>query len=437
MASEGEGASGLLVPEGKEQTSKLSRGQRISAREATIEIKKEEDGFAGVRTESLLHLPEFLSGLDEPLPESLASLAGEIKIDGVYGTEVKIDADAWGATFVTIVRIVTVIQLMQKNSAPVVVHLARVAFMILTILTNLTLQITVVLYISWYIVEPGVANVQESYMDFLRTVLDKDGNLKDAAWAAYDRKAEVCGLALLHRTFCYSMCMLWVLVGMNEARNVQRMLFHVWRLPTVEKVSSMLSFVQTRNFAVDGKCHVIGVTWPVRLSVILTVCLPRFWITIYLAMMGCRWLCSSRSPGEMILDSLKLAFVHKIDEVVYEVVLPLASRQQIHDTKMFFKTGTTPSSLRQISSTELNGYSRSCFYVVLTAVCVFGYIELYQTVLPGDLRHLHGLCGHWQNEIAKTVCHSRAFLGSQGCYPAVNMTSFEHFNRTAYEYRVY
>eukprot|EP00930_Biecheleria_cincta_P054839 TRINITY_DN41231_c0_g1_i1.p1 TRINITY_DN41231_c0_g1~~TRINITY_DN41231_c0_g1_i1.p1 ORF type:complete len:245 (+),score=14.93 TRINITY_DN41231_c0_g1_i1:3-737(+) len=244
---------------------------------------------------------------------------------------------------------------------------------------------------------------------------------------------------MLHRTFAYSMCMLWVLVGMNEARNVQRTLSHIWCLPTVARISSMLEFVQTGNFAADGKCHIVGLTRPVRIAICFAVCLPRIWVTFYLTSIGCRWLCASSGPGEMILNSLKLSFVHKIDEVVYEVVLPLVSRKQIADTKMFFRTGAQPSSLRQVSNTELTAYFRSAVYVLLTAICVFGYIELYQTVLPTDMRHLRGLCNHWRHETAKLVCDSHAIMGPGNCYPQVNLSSFEVFlhSSSAKNYRVH
>jgi len=380
--------------------------------------------FLHQKSNTSSHLEEFTNNMDEPLPPNLANLAGEVCVDGTYGTEVNIGGDAWGASFVALVRTLTVLHMMQRNGVSLPVHVARISFMVVTILTNLALQVTCVLYIDRFVVEPAVGDVQKSYIKFLSAVTDESGTFVASQWHNYENKHEVCGLALLNRPFCYCVFMLWVLSQMNELRQVQRNITHVWTLPTVEKNSGMLEFVETRNFAADGKCHIVGMTWSVRFAVYLTVCIPRLWVCGYLTLVGCRWLCSSPDCSEMILNSLKLAFVHRIDEVVYEVVLPIASRQQVSHTKVFFKTGNEPSSLREVGNTELIGYLRSALYLIATVAFVVWYLEIHQSVVPSEILHVNQVCHHYREQLSKNICHGGHELGS--CYPPINVSSFHN-----------
>lgn len=356
-----------------------------------------------------------------PLPATLLSLSGQIPVEdgdgeAAYGTEYSIGEDAWAAAIVAIVRNLTVISMKRGNGMPYGVNIARMVFSLGICLLNLCLQFGVLIFINSYLVAPAVHHAQFSYKHFLDTVFDDDGRLDDDAWHGYELKDEVCSLTMLRPRFYYVVLLIWVLTQVMEVRHTQRSFSNIWELPSVERDPQMLRFVDSGHFSLGGKCHIVGATMTVKAVLIIFVVVPRAVVAFYLTELGCRWLTATHKVSDMILNSLALAFVTNIDELLYHSILPIATRQQIEATKIFFFEGAMPKSLEQIERSEWAGYRRSTTYTLTALAFLISYGTVFQTVLPTNMGHLHQLCDGHDASVQEYLCNVMAFMDHAQCY---------------------
>lgn len=368
-----------------------------------------------------INLDSLTTTKSAPLPSSLLSLSGQIEVEDAdgetaFGTESHIGADAWAAAIVAIVRNLTVITMKRDNRMPYGVNIARMVCSLAICLLNLCLQFGLLVFINYYLVGPSVHRAQYTYKHYLETVMDGNGRLDEDAWHDYEFKSDVCGLTMLRPRFYYVILLIWVLTQMHEIRHTQRLFSNIWDLPRVDSNLQMLRFVESGHFSLGGKCHIVGATTAVKVFLMIIVVLPRAVISFYLTELGCRWLTASHKVSDMILNSLALAFVTNIDELLYHSILPIATRNQIESTKIFFLEGNQPKSLEQIEQSEWSGYRRSFMYAMLAVAFLMSYGMFFQTVLPPHMGHLHELCDVLDESSQTYICNAMAFMDHTQCY---------------------
>jgi len=372
------------------------------------------------RGNSRVTLADFNSGIDEPVPSSMLNLTGQIEVldnNGRinYGLEYDIEENAWGAFVVALIRNTAVIAQKQKSGLPIRVNIARAVLAMFTLLVNLMLQMLMLWYINLYLVEPAVRQIQLLYLDFYEAVLENAEDDLAERWEAYERKDDICGITMVNRPFYYSMVLLWVLTQAEEIRQVERLCRHVLTLPSAEGSMQMIDFANTKNFALEGKCHIGKLTVLIRILLLLSTVVPRLAISWVLLNLGCRWLSASKSATDIILNSLALGFVLTIDELLYGALLPVATRAQITETKIFFLHGNKPGSLRQVETREWQGYGRTLCYLLGSLLFLGFYVELWQSVLPENLFYIADLCADHNINMRAVVCESHAFADFSPC----------------------
>eukprot|EP00930_Biecheleria_cincta_P086488 TRINITY_DN75771_c0_g1_i1.p1 TRINITY_DN75771_c0_g1~~TRINITY_DN75771_c0_g1_i1.p1 ORF type:complete len:448 (-),score=62.41 TRINITY_DN75771_c0_g1_i1:459-1802(-) len=360
--------------------------------------------------------------VDVPLSKDLLSLTGQVMLlstDGhvVYGTEHDVGEDAWAAALVAIVEHTTEIGMKMQKKMAVSLDIARMSASLLVILLNLLIQLSLLLFIQRYLVAPSVREVQLFYDDFLQEVFDDDHMFQQDAWENYDRKDDICSIVMLNPSFYYSLLLIWLLTGLEEVRNVQRTLTNISYLPSCALNSDMLEHVETQDFALGGRCHIKALTAPVRACLIIFVCIPRGVIAFYLILLGCDWLSAAHNFADMITNSLALSFVIHIDELLYSSVLPVATRKNIAETKIYFQDGSHPKTLRQLERREWMGLARSIGYITFAVLFMVVFGEVYQTVLPRDIGFVSMLC-HEHHEVSRTaICTVNAAFDHASCFP--------------------
>eukprot|EP00930_Biecheleria_cincta_P027123 TRINITY_DN19054_c0_g1_i2.p1 TRINITY_DN19054_c0_g1~~TRINITY_DN19054_c0_g1_i2.p1 ORF type:complete len:445 (+),score=39.49 TRINITY_DN19054_c0_g1_i2:40-1374(+) len=368
-----------------------------------------------------INLDKLSTTKSAPLPSTLLSLSGQISVedeDGgtVYGTEYNIGEDAWAAAIVAIVRNLTVISMKRGNHMPYGVNIARMVCSLTICVANLCLQFGLLVFIQYYLVGPAVHHTQSTYKQYLESVFDDNGRFDEDAWQDYEPKVEVCSLTMLRPRFYYVILLIWVLTQVMEIRHTQRLFSNIYELPVVERDPQMLRFVDTGSFSLGGKCHIVGATITVKVILMVLVVIPRAVVAFYLTELGCRWLTATHEVSDMILNSLALAFVTNIDELLYHSILPIATRNQIEVTKIFFFEGDQPKSLEQIERSEWAGYRRSTTYTLMAIAFLLSYGMVFQTVLPTNLGHLRRLCDGHDASLQEHICDVMAFMDHAQCY---------------------
>jgi len=351
--------------------------------------------------------------LTDELPENIT---GQVFFDGSWGTEKDLGEDAYAAAIVAIVRNATVISLKRSAGISYGINTMRLSVSMAVMVANLVLQGGLLYYIRNYVVEPAVREAQVRYHHFHSHVYASGHEFDQDSWDDYEWKDEVCQLTMVNPIFFYCMLFLWTLSNMQEWRQIERLLRVVMHVDSCVPARDMLVFVDTRNFKKEGRCYIVALTNFVRIVLCLIVILPRAVIAMYLQFLGCRWLSASGSLGDMVLNSLALAFVINIDDTLYHAVLPIATRKQIAETKFFQQQ--PQMNLEKVEKNEFKGYKRTALWISVCFAWLFLYGAVIQSVLPSDLHSLAWRCRQHTLTSMTPLCNHWTWSGaSRVCYP--------------------
>merc|ERR1712216_504821 len=93
--------------------------------------------------------------------------------------------------------------------------------------------------------------------------------------------------------------------------------------------------------------------------------IPKTFIAILLCVSGCIWLTASLSFGDLILNSLALAFVVEVDELIFSVFLPPRLEKNLSDTVVACPKDSTKTDEERAKEEVRSSYSRSAVFLGL------------------------------------------------------------------------
>jgi len=107
--------------------------------------------------------------------------------------------------------------------------------------------------------------------------------------------------------------------------------------------------------------------------------IPKFVICLFLTTTGCLWLLSTESIGDLILNSLALAFVVQVDELIAQVFFPVAYLEDLG--RLGIASQRQDEDPEVVEAKVIKSFCWSACTLVLTA----SIVELafrFQPVLP-------------------------------------------------------
>lgn len=359
-------------------------------------------------------LTKFGGSLDDTmLPQNITGQS-TIILSGqeVCGTEVDLDENAYGCAAVALVRGITSLHggFNLLTFVRIFISLGLMAF-------NLYLQFTLLGYISTYVVEPAVRDVQKKYTDFHASVFDDEGNIIHDDWQAYPYRKELCEIAMADPVFYYIILLLWTLRILDEVRKIFRFVDEVTTMPACATAQEQLEFTDTKDPELQaGRCLITRLTFTCRMLLLFIIAIPRCFIAFYLLTLGCRWLSASANFANMVLNALALVFVTDIDELLYESVLPMVLKKQIADTNWFFTED--PKTKGEVEHTEWMLFRRTLFFLIAMIIFLGVYGMYFQSVLPYGAPGIMQHCQATQMKAETPKCSIMTFSSDiAACYP--------------------
>ncbi len=131
--------------------------------------------------------------------------------------------------------------------------------------------------------------------------------------------------------------------------------------------------------------------------------MPRFPIAAVLLVVGCRWLSATTNFEELFLNSLGLAFILELKEIVYSSLTPLRTKRDLLLTKMKPMNDRLNLSMYQV----LRGFPP----LVATCCWVWLYMFHLQRVLPSYAWDVRRVC---TNETFRVYSHPVPFFPQAG-----------------------
>lgn len=261
-----------------------------------------------------------------------------------------------------------------------------------------------------YITEPSVHTVQSLYRDYHKLCYQSENQFDQDGWDAFESKELLCQLPSTNVPFTYAILCLWVLSVMQEFKKVEQMIRH---LRSVDRVNTLVDMHRISENpgsleAAIGEIVIQGFTQHVRLVIYCCIVVPKFFISVYLLLVGLIWLFATPSYAELILNALALAFVISIDELIYETILPLPLKHQMENTRII-KRAKAQTTVADFQHDHFAAVLRSYRNFVLTIAITTSYMFACQRlpflgVLPGYGWDVRKRCQEYYGTEFARVC---------------------------------
>jgi len=320
-------------------------------------------------------------------------------------------ADTWGVGIVVVVK--DLAELISGNWKEV--HFIRFTFSIIVLALNTTIQMMMLVWVNEFIVHPQVLDIQQHYKAYHEEaftsvpVTDKFQHFSEVGWnnfMADDEKASLCQAALSNTPFISTVIFLWALRILQEFRDTDYLRQRVHDLPDLSSSITFDEMVQENRKDETGEVShdIVALTGSVRAGLYVLIVIPKYIIACVLLWLGSRWLVSTESFSDLILNVMALEFIIGVDELFFLSLFP--SRMAEHVAMVKFAPPWT-NHVAQIHDEQhtISAFRASIGCLCLAVAWVVLYLRALQMVLPGYQYDLWEKCAEFESEDHNLLCH--------------------------------
>jgi len=295
-------------------------------------------------------------------------------------TEIEdINADCWGALFFVVVSDFPDMKVGRISA----VGKVRFFFSFAVFILNLFIQGILLYFICTLLMMPGILEAQNVYKYFTTRAF-RNGVMDDNLFLQFSAKYknEVCGLALSQAIFARVILFLWVTNNVGELRNNYIKMQATMGLPTLPDGLDMRLMVLDGSDAETDSEHggrVVCLNQGSKMLLLMFIFIPKVIISVLLATTGCLWLMAAENIGDLILNSLALAFVVQVDELIAQVFFPQFYLQDLARLGIASQKEVDDPEIVQVR--QLKSFCFSSLTLVVTALVVEGAMR-FQPVIP-------------------------------------------------------
>jgi len=291
---------------------------------------------------------------------------------------------------------------------------SRVCTTLLLLALCLAIQVLLLVYVKRFVSARAVHDVRVTYDAF------EDAMYHGNTWVATERPEErrgdggphgphfdlsvfesldrdlqvaCCNISLSQPVFFFAILFVWTLTCVAEIRKCKDLLESlILQTETCEDMSRCL--VDTDDGDIDGmrRFVIARLTRSMKVTLTLTVLVPRFSITCYLLWVGCRWLLGTTDFSELIMNSVALEFILRLKDVIYLAIVPRRNMIDLENTEIRPTRPHEPESLTVLIGTMC--------WALLAALWVLLYMGVpghngLQTVLRHYQWDVQPVCTAW------------------------------------------
>jgi len=287
-----------------------------------------------------------------------------------------IAADCWGALFYVVV-----------NDFPDIKHgrisgsgKFRFVFSIVVFTINLFIQAMLLWFIGKLLMLPGMLSAQDVYKYFTEEAFtDQVVDHHRFEHLPIRYKDKVCGLALSQAVFARVVIFLWIATNVLELKSNHYKMSQTLNLPTLPEGLDLRLMVKDCADSDEHGGRVVCLNPGSKELLMAFIFIPKFVICLFLTTTGCLWLLSTESIGDLILNSLALAFVVQVDELIAQVFFPVAYLEDLG--RLGIASQRQDEDPEVVEAKVIKSFCWSACTLVLTA----SIVELafrFQPVLP-------------------------------------------------------
>lgn len=277
-------------------------------------------------------------------------------------------------------------------------QIMQLAFTMLAMVFNLSLQFGTLWCLNDYVVTPAVQEVQTQYAYFHSTCFDSAGVFNKTTWdkVPAKRKDELCDAALLTAPgFLFGILILWLLAMLAEFRENFQFQKHIQEVPTLPPTISEADMVIEREYSGGCDYFLVALSPICRFLIYVLVIIPKYIVILVLTLVGFRYLSASVAFSDIILNSLALAFVVSVDDMIFNGLFPEIMKERVCSLKWAIPQGiaSKEGEVRDIENERLkSAYTRSTVIIISACLFLFCYGKFFQRVIPDYRGDLIPLC---------------------------------------------
>jgi hypothetical protein len=266
-------------------------------------------------------------------------------------------------------------------------NLYRLCYVLLVLLVNYVFQFMMLMWINDFVVQPSVHSVQDVYMQYHGLYFTEDGIFLQDVWDQANTehdiryKKDLCHMVFSQFYFLWFVLMMWTMIMVIEFRSNATLLTNIFKVPACPNNHPELMIQGSgggfeESEYDDDKLLIVGLTPFVRILVFLFILIPKFFIGFFLMMLGMTWLSATESFSELMLNSLALEFVIRIDDHLFKALLPETYRQDMQ--KAMLNIPKFRKTRQQEIRADYEHWRTSTFYFVFFIVFTFLYLKYMQ-----------------------------------------------------------
>jgi len=288
--------------------------------------------------------------------------------------------DVWGAIMYVIINDLPDIKLGTQSKEQII----RVSFVLVCYFMNLFLQVMLIFWIGQKVMLPSMLEAQDSYSNFHRNAFTSGDLDKEKFHNMGDERAVLCQVALSSELFLGTILFLWVSACMVEIRGILSRVRYVNQLPQLpagtDATQMIVPMTEGEGHFVKRKQLFICIDTSTKFMLWMAIFLPKLILGLCLLLEGCVWLAAAESTVDLILNSLALAFVTQIDELIYSVYLPPRLGKNLEETTLACPMSSLTPEVKEAADI-VEQYGRSLMFLVMVLVIVVAVMQ-FQPVLP-------------------------------------------------------
>jgi len=344
-----------------------------------------EKGGSGDLTRKMSQIDEMNKELDQIMeqaetqnPEYAAIVKGATEVEDVA-------SDVWGALIFVVVH-----DLPDFRAGRMMLEgRVRMFYTLLVFAMNFFIQATLLYFIIKLLTMPSLLGAQDIYKEFRKTAFVDSEHTADISVMSADSQAELCGLALSQMLFVRIILFLWVTNNVMELRDTLQKMVGAISLPILPE--GLDTRLMKRNLDTSQRDdNIICLNLKGKVGLITLVFMPKMIIATVLMFTGCVWLMAAANIGDLILNSLALAFVVKVDELLAEVFFPRNFLEMVSDLAFVLPA-------RGASDKDDAMQERAWEFIMcaITMAFTFIFVEVmifFQPVIPEYAYDVHAAC---------------------------------------------
>jgi len=302
-----------------------------------------------------------------------------------------VSADVWGALIFLVVHDLPDMRAGRMNLEGRV----RAYYVFFVFICNLFIQGILLYFIIKLLMMPSVLDTQNIYLEFHSKAFS-NAKLDHVKFEDFpgNLKASLCGLALSQLMFVRIILFLWVTSNVGELRDTFTKMIGALTIPALpEGLDTRLMKRDLEASERDDNIICLNLKGKVGLTILVFV--PKIAIASVLMITGCVWLMAAENIGDLILNSLALAFVVKVDELLADVFFPRHYLDMVGDLAFVL-----PARVAEDKDEAMQQRAWEFIWCAVTMLGTMAAVEMiiiFQPVLPRYEYDVHASCMNYLN----------------------------------------